>query len=279
MEVAKRLNTEVLSADSRQFYKGMYIGTAKPSLEELRGVPHHFFDFLELDAYMSAGAFEEQALALLEKLFEKHDRVIMTGGSGLYMDAVCHGFDELPAVDPAIRNELNRIWDAEGLEPLLAELEENDPATYSSIDQNNAHRIIRALEIWRATGESISKQQKGKRAERPFHIQKFGIEMDRDALYKRINARVDKMMEAGLLEEVRNLLPYRSLNALNTVGYKELLNHLDENSTLEEAVELIKRNTRRYAKRQMTWWRKDEEIKWVEAQDVNMIMEILDAEE
>jgi len=253
----------------------MNIGTAKPSSEELKGVPHHFLDFLELDETMNAGAFEQRTLELLEKLFQKHDQIIMTGGSGLYIDAVCYGLDEMPSTDPEVRAGLNRILEQNGLEALLDELKEKDPITFEKIEKKNPHRVMRALEVFRSTGRSITEQQKGEPAERRFNINIFGIEQDRELLYEQINARVDQMMEDGLLEEVRSLLPYRTQNALNTVGYKELFDHLDGNSTLEEAVDLIKRNTRRYAKRQMTWWRKNEEIKWVGANDVEMILRSL----
>lgn len=263
VQVAQALDTEVLSADSRQFYKYLDIGTAKPKAEELHGIPHHFIDHLELEANMSAGAYEAEALELLEELFQKHDTVVMTGGSGLYIDAVCKGFDDLPPTDPTIRAALNSRWQTEGLEALQQELSEKDPATFAHIEQDNPHRIIRALEVLQSTGKPMVEQLSGKKTKRPFHIKTFGIEIDREELYLRINKRVDRMMSDGLLQEIKDLLPYRHLNALNTVGYKELFEHLDGKHSLEEAVELIKRNTRRYAKRQMTWWRKDEGIEWI----------------
>lgn len=275
VDLALKLKTEVISADSRQFFKKMSIGTAKPSSEELKGVPHHFLDFLELDEAMNAGAFEQRTLELLEKLFQDHDQIIMTGGSGLYIDAVCYGLDEMPTTDPEVRADLNRILENDGLDALLEELKGKDPITFEKIEKKNPHRVMRALEVFRSTGRSITEQQKGEVAERPFNIKIFGIEQERELLYERINARVDRMMEDGLLEEVRALLPYRKLNALNTVGYKELFDHLDGNSTLEEAVDLIKQNTRRYAKRQMTWWRKNEEIEWLGANDSASILKLI----
>ena len=249
----------------------MNIGTAKPDPEELKGVPHHFLDFLDLDQNISAGAFEKRALELIYKLFHEHDQIILTGGSGLYIDAVMYGLDEMPSTDPELRTELKEILEQEGIEALLEELREKDPLTFAKIEKKNPHRVMRAIEVYRSTGRSISEQQKGEPAERPFNIKLFGIDQDRELLYERINDRVDRMIAEGLLEEVRSLLPYRKFNALNTVGYKELFDHLDGNSTLEEAIDLIKQNTRRYAKRQMTWWRKNNDIKWVGANDVGLL--------
>lgn len=273
VKLAQTLHTEVLSADSRQFYKHLDIGTAKPGDEELHGVPHHFIDHLELEAHMSAGAFEQEALELLEELFQQHDHVLMTGGSGLYVDAVCRGFDDLPPADPALRAVLNERWETEGLQVLQQELATKDPATFTTIEQDNPHRIIRALEVLESTGKPLVEHRSGKKVERPFHIRKFGIQIDRELLYQRIDQRVHRMMDAGLLQEVKDLLPYRHLNALNTVGYKELFAYLDGQHSLDEAVELIKRNTRRYAKRQLTWWRKDDEIQWVGPDDAEQILQ------
>lgn len=263
IELANFYNTIILSSDSRQFFKEMAIGTAKPSAEELAAAPHHFINSCSVrDAY-SVGDFERDAIALLEQHFEQNNIAIMAGGSGLYVKAVCEGMDNYPEVDPAIRAELNTLCEKEGIEVLQAMLKELDPVYYETVDLFNRQRIIRALEICKGSGKPFSFFRQGNKAKRNFEVLKVGINWDRPVLYDRINRRVDLMLEEGLLDEVKYLLGYKTLNALQTVGYKELFDYLDGLHSFDEAVELIKRNTRRYAKRQMTWFRKESGLHWV----------------
>jgi tRNA dimethylallyltransferase len=264
IRLAQELNTEILSADSRQFFREMSIGTAKPTKEELNSIPHHFINSLSIKDDYDAGKYEQDALFLLNKLFLKYSVVILCGGSGMYVDAVCKGFDQLPEVEEAQRKKLNDIFETQGIHALQSLLREHDPDHYQYVDLNNPHRLIRALEITLSTGIPYSSLRRGKTAERPFRIVKIGLNTDRDLLYKRINERVDAMMTEGLLEEVKALNPYKKLNALQTVGYKELFDHLEGKYSLEDAVSLIKQNTRRFSKRQMTWFRKDESIVWLD---------------
>lgn len=266
IEVAKKLRSEIISADSRQFYKEMEIGTAKPTADELGMIPHHFINTHSIEEYYSAGAFERDALHKLKKLFDKNSSVLMVGGSGLYVKAVWEGFDEMPEVDGSIRLELNDQFQKEGLESLLVELKLHDPDYYEQVDNRNHQRIIRALEVIRATNAKFSDFRKMKNVEaRPFEIVKIGLEMDRDKLNKRIDDRMDRMIEAGLFEEAEKFYPQRKLNALQTVGYKEIFDFLEGKYDREEAIRLLKRNSRRYAKRQMTWFKADKEIKWFDA--------------
>ena len=264
IRLAKAFNTHVISADSRQIYRDMSIGTAKPTVEEMDGVPHHFVDFLTLTTDYNAGAFERQALIKLGELFQELDVVVMAGGSGLYVNAVCHGLDYVPQRDDKLRSFLVDKYEKEGLEPLQEQLKELDPVYYEEVDKSNPHRLIRALEVNISSGQSYMAFRKSLKAERPFNIIKIGLNTEREVLYDRINQRVDQMVEAGLIDEALYLLQHRDLNALNTVGYKELFEHFDGKSSKEEAINLIKQNTRRFAKRQLTWFRKDEEIRWFE---------------
>jgi len=264
VNLAKAFQTEVISADSRQIYRDMNIGTAKPTTEEMDGVPHHFVDFLTLTTDYSAGAFERQALLKLDELFEQHEVVVMAGGSGLYVNAVCHGLDFVPQRDDALRAHLVAQFEKEGIEPLQKQLEKLDPEYYEQVDRNNPHRLIRALEVNISSGQSYMSFRQSLRQERPFNIIKIGLNTDRKVLYDRINRRVDLMVEAGLVNEALYLYQHREYNALNTVGYKELFVHFDGDATLDEAIDQIKTSTRRFAKRQLTWFRKDEEIKWFE---------------
>lgn len=258
VNMAKELGCPIISADSRQFYKELSIGTAKPTEAEMDGVPHHFVGTISIDQEYSAGKFEVDVIALLDELFKEYDQVILTGGSGLYIDAVCNGVDDLPPADPELRESLNALTVAE----LQERLKQVDPAHFEVVDEVNPHRLIRAIEVTETTGIPYSAQRGRKRVERPFKITKVGLDMDRETLYDRINRRVDIMMSEGLLDEVRSLLPHKNKQALQTVGYRELIAHLEGSLSLEEAVEEIKKNSRRYAKRQLTWWRKDEEIDW-----------------
>lgn len=274
--LAKHFETEIVSADSRQFFKEMEIGTAVPSPSELNTATHHFIQHKSIFEPYSVGDFEREAMELLETLFQKHDIVVMVGGSGLYMDAVVNGLDEFPEVDPEIRTTLDQKLQQEGLEFLQNELKDRDPEYYNTVDLENPHRLIRALEVCIAAGKPYSSFLDQDKPKRPFKTLYIGLEAPRNIIYERINARVDHMMEAGLLGEVKKLYPHRKLNALQTVGYKELFEYIDGHCSLESAVSEIKKNTRRFAKRQLTWLRKNEGILWVEydAEPNNMIEQI-----
>lgn len=259
IEMAKEYGSPVISCDSRQIFKEMKIGTAPPSEEQLRQVKHYFIFSHSVTDYYTAGKYELEALALLEELFKTHDHLVMCGGSGLYIDALCNGLDDFPEADQTLRSELMRRLQEEGIESLRMELKMLDPESYESIDLANHQRIVRALEVTLMTGRKFSSFKTQVRKQRPFRIRKIYLDREREELYDRINRRVDIMMADGLLAEAESLLCYRHMPALNTVGYKELFAYFDGNVSLEEAVELIKRNSRRYAKRQQTWWRKEEE--------------------
>jgi tRNA dimethylallyltransferase len=275
IELAKFYQTEIISADSRQFFKEMNIGTAKPSPTELETVPHHFINSHSVKTLFSTGDFEVEALELMNQLYQKHNVLIMVGGSGLYINALCNGLDDLPEIDLNIRTELNQLFEAEGLATIQTQLQKLDPEYYAKVDQNNPQRMIRGLEIVLSTGKKLSSLLTASKKTRPFNIIKIGLNTDRAILYQRINDRVDSMMELGLLDEVRQLLPYRNYNALNTVGYTELFEYLDEKTDLASAVSMIKQNTRRFAKRQLTWFRRDEETKWFEPNDKQAVLNFL----
>lgn len=264
IKLAQHFDTEIISADSRQFFKEMEIGTAKPSTEELAAAPHHFINSHSVQTLFSTGDFESQALLLIESLFKTHQILIMVGGSGLYIDALCKGLDALPETDMNIREQLNLQLANEGLEAIKSQLAEHDPEYYAKVDQANPQRMIRGLEFFLSTGTKLSAHLTNSKKIRPFKIVKIGLNMDRAALYERINLRVDQMMSAGLLEEVKSLQAFRNYNALNTVGYSELFAHLDGDLSLAEAVDKIKQNTRRFAKRQLTWFRRDDSTAWFE---------------
>ena len=273
--LAKQLKTEILSFDSRQFYKEMKIGTAVPSDEELAEIPHHFIQNLSIHDDYSVGDFERDALEKLDELFQKYDSLIMVGGSGMFEKAVTEGLDEFPEVDKTIRQNLIYEFDVQGIEPLQKELLEVDPVYYESVDKQNPVRIIRALEICRGTGKPFSSFRKNKTAKRNFQTIKIGLELPREEIYERINQRVDLMMENGLLEEVKSLYKFKKLNSLQTVGYKELFDYLDGKISLDFAVDEIKKNTRRYAKRQLTWYRKDEKVKWFSPNEKEEILQYI----
>lgn len=275
IQLAQEFKTEIISADSRQFFKEMSIGTAKPSPEELAAAPHHFIDSHSIETFFSTGDFELEALAKIEELFKKHDQLIIVGGSGLYVNAVCNGLDDLPETDLNIRASLKQQFETEGIESIKQQLAEADPEYYARVDQANPQRMIRGLEFYLSIGEKLSSYQTQSKKQRPFNIIKIGLNTAREALYARINHRVDLMMQAGLLEEVHSLIPQRHLNALNTVGYSELFDYLDGKLTLEEAVLAIKQNTRRFAKRQLTWFRKDTDTAWFEPDDSAGIFQFL----
>ena len=265
ISLAKCLNTEILSADSRQFYLEMKIGVASPTEEELSQAKHHFIGHISVEDEYNVGLYEKDALKKIETLFETYDTLVLTGGSGMYVDVVCNGIDALPDVDKEIREDLNHIFFSQGILPLQMELKEKDPEYYAKVDTQNHIRLIRALEVIRQTSKPFSSFLTKKKTLRDFEIIKFALHMDRQKLIERIHRRVDIMIEEGLVEEARTLYPFKNLSALNTVGYKELFRYFDKETTLQQAIEDIKTITRRYAKRQMTWFRKDEDIIWVEA--------------
>ena len=264
IELAKKYKTEILSADSRQFYRELQIGTAAPTEKEMAAAPHHFVGNLSIHDYYNVSMYEQEALVLIDKLFEKHDKLIVVGGSGLYIDALCYGIDELPDADENLRSEIKRCFTEEGIEYLQKEVERLDPEFYKIVDQNNHKRLQRALEVCLATGKTYSSQRSNKRKSRSFNIRKLVLNMERQKLYERINKRVDLMMEHGLLEEVKSLLPFKKLNALKTVGYTELFRYLDGEISLDQAVTDIKTNSRRYSKRQVTWFKRYDDFEWIE---------------
>ncbi len=274
--LAQHFDTEIISADSRQFYKEMGIGTAKPDAAELAAVPHHFINSLSIVEEYSAGDFERDALALLDQLFQKHDILIMVGGSGLFVRAVCEGLDDLPKAPQEIRDQLNAELVNQGLQVLKARLKEVDPDYYAVADIDNPQRVVRALEVYETTGKPMSSYQKKAGTSRPFDIITIGIHLNREHLYERINARVDQMIASGLLEEVQLLEPYRHKPALLTVGYVEIFDYLDGKLSWEEAVNKIKQNSRRYAKRQITWFKKYGQTTWFESQDKEGMCSFLD---
>ncbi len=265
LQLAKLLSSPVISADSRQIYRDIPIGTAAPTPEELQAVRHYFIGTMNLDQYYSAAQYEEDVMQLTDELFKTHDNLLLTGGSMLYVDAVTKGIDDIPTVDEETRSILKERLANEGLDSLKAELRLVDPEYYSTVDLKNPKRIVHALEIYYTSGRPFSSFRTNTKKERPFRILKFGLRRDRQVLFERINRRVDQMMADGLLDEVRRVYPLRHLNSLNTVGYKELFHYLDGEWPLDMAVERIKKNTRVYAKKQMTWFAHDPEILWRDA--------------
>jgi len=279
IKVARHYHSEIISADSRQFFKEMKIGTAVPEQEELEAAPHHFIQHISVENQYSVGDFEKDAIKKLEGLFRKNSVVIMVGGSGLYIKAVTEGLDEFPKVDPEIRKNLNKHLKEDGIDWLQQKLFVLDPEYYKNIDVQNPHRLIRALEICIATGKPFSSFLHQDKEKRDFKIIPIGLKADREILYERINQRVDLMIKNGLVEEARALYPKRDFNALNTVGYKELFEYFEGKTDLKTAISEIKKNTRRFAKRQLTWFRKDSEIKWFEFDDQpEKIIEYIDSQ-
>lgn len=277
IRLAQHLNTHIISADSRQFYREMKIGTAAPSSGELQSVPHHFIHQLSIQETYNVSRYESEVLDLLDQLFKNHRVAIMVGGSGLYINAVCHGIDLLPDPEPEIRLDLKKILEKSGITALQAELMQVDPGYADTVDLANPARLIRAIEIYRSTGVPYSMLRTNRPKIRPFRIVKIGIDLPREMLNQRINSRVDEMIDHGLVDEARQLYPMRHLNALNTVGYKELFDYFEGKVSLDHAIEKIKTNSRRYAKRQLTWFRKDHEIKWVGPEDIMQVLQLLDA--
>ena len=265
INLAKEINTEIISADSRQFYKELNIGVARPSQKELNSIKHHFIGHISIQDNYNAGEYEAEAIEKINSLFQKYEKLVITGGSGMYIDAITKGMDNLPNVDKSIREELNELFKDNGITPLQEELMEKDIEYYNIVDKQNHIRLIRALEIIRQTGKTFTSFRTNPKKKRDFKIKKFVLIRDREELIQRINQRVDIMVEEGLIEEARELYPFRDLNALNTVGYKELFKYFDSKISLEEAIEEIKINTRKYAKRQVTWFRKDKDYTWLSA--------------
>ena len=278
IRLALHYGAPILSTDSRQFYRGMPIGTAQPDDHQLQTVKHHFIASHDVTNDLSCGEYAVQALACLERLFVDHDWVVAVGGSGLYVQALCEGMDDLPQADPTLRAELGRRLQSEGLEVLVEELRRLDPVYYEKVDRRNPARVVRALEVCLQTGRPYSEQRTGQRQRRPFGIVKIGIDLPREELYERIDRRVDRMLADGLEAEARALYPYRALNALQTVGYREFFDYFEGRTSYEEAVALIKRNSRRYAKRQLTWFRRDPEIRWFRPTDDAAMIEYIDSQ-
>lgn len=275
ISLAQRLGTSIVSADSRQCYQGMRIGTAQPSQEELKAVRHYFIDAFPVTTHISAADYEQLALGYLEEIFYQHDTAVVCGGTGLYIKALCEGLDDMPAIDETIATSLDNEYKARGMDWLQQAVQAEDPLFYTQGETANPARLLRALIFKRSTGESITNYRTGIKKERPFRIIKIGLELPREVLYDRINKRVDTMMEAGLLEEVKALYPQRHLKNLQTVGYSELFDYLDGKRTLTEAVDKIKQHSRNYAKRQMTWFKKDSEMHWLQADDAQVVERIL----
>ncbi|TXK49641.1 tRNA (adenosine(37)-N6)-dimethylallyltransferase MiaA [Pontibacter qinzhouensis] len=276
VQLAKHYNTVIVSADSRQFYKEMTIGTAKPSQQEQQGVPHYFVDSHSITEEYNAGAYEQDVLQLLDKLFQEHELVILTGGSGLYVQAVCEGMDAMPDASPETRDQLTKLYEQQGLAPLLHQLQQLDPVYYDQVDRANPQRVMRALEVCQVSGKPYSWFRRQERPERPFQIIKIGLTRNRQELYQRIDQRMDQMLQQGLLEEVKTLYHYREHNALQTVGYKEIFDFMDGRTDWEETVRLLKRNSRRYAKRQLTWFNKTPEYTWFEPGQWQQILAFID---
>ena len=272
LEIAKHFDIPIINADSRQIYRELRIGTAQPTKEQMQEVKHYFVGTLGLDDYYSASLFEQQVLECLEQQFLTRDYALLSGGSMMYIDAVCDGIDDIPTIDDETRALMKQRLADEGLEALVEELKRLDPEYYEIVDRQNPRRVVHALEICTMTGKTYTSFRKREKRQRPFQIIKIGLNRPREELYDRINQRVDQMMADGLLEEARSLYPLRHLNALNTVGYKELFDYLEGRWPLEEAVERIKGNTRRYARKQLTWYKKDEHVKWFHPQETEQII-------
>jgi len=275
LDVAKHFHIPVINADSRQIFRELKIGTAPPTEAQMQQVHHDFVGILGLDDYYSASLFEQQVLELLDRQFLTSDYALMAGGSMMYIDAVCNGIDDIPTIDDQTRTMMKQRLADEGLEALCDELRQRDPEYYEIVDRQNPRRVVHALEICLMTGKTYTSFRKREKRQRPFNIIKIGLNRPREELYDRINRRVDQMMADGLLEEARALYPKRHLNALNTVGYKELFDYIDGRWPLEEAVERIKGNTRRYARKQLTWFKKDESIRWFHPDETETIIKYI----
>ncbi|WP_320111748.1 tRNA (adenosine(37)-N6)-dimethylallyltransferase MiaA [Draconibacterium orientale] len=278
IKVARHFNAEIVSADSRQIFKELNIGTAVPSQEELAAIPHHFIQSHSVEENYNASRYETEALELIDKLFQQRDVLLLVGGSMLYIDAICKGIDSMPDADPEVRAALKKQLEEEGLESLRLQLKTLDPEYYKKVDLKNPNRIIHALEISIQTGKPYSSFRSDTPKKRPFQIIKIALNCDRQVLHNRINLRVDKMMEAGLETEARSVYHKKQLNSLNTVGYQELFAYFNGEISREKAIELIKRNSRRYARKQITWFRRDEAVKWFEPTNTEEIIEWIDTQ-
>jgi tRNA dimethylallyltransferase len=264
--IAQKLGTEIISADSRQIFKELNIGTAKPSQEELNRIVHHFIGNKSIHDDYDAGQYGREALELINSLFKKHDYLVMVGGSGLYIKAALEGFDEMPDVPEGVRIDILKDYKAKGLPWLQQQVEEADPDFFEEVDKQNPQRLMRALELLRSTDKSMSELRVKKKMEHPFEILKIGLNIPREVLFQRIDSRMDEMIKNGLFEEAKQFHPFKDLNALQTVGYREIYDYLEGQYDYDEAVRLLKRNSRRYAKRQLTWFQRDEEIKWFQSE-------------
>lgn len=276
INLAKKFNTEIISSDSRQFFRETNLGTAKPSHSQLMEVPHHLINTLSIHDDYDVKEFEKDALNLINMLFQKHNTIIMTGGSGLYIDAVCSGFDDIPDIDSSIREKIIKEYKIEGLNYLKEEVKKLDPEYFKVVDQNNPQRLMRALEVCRGTGKPFSSFRKKKKVKRPFEVIKIGLERDRDELYQRIDLRMDLMIQEGLFEEVGSYFSFRHLNALQTVGYSEIFKYLEGDYDRDEAIRLLKRNSRRYAKRQLTWFKRDQEMTWFHPDQIDEVITFIE---
>lgn len=275
IEIAQKLNTEILSCDSRQFYKELKIGAAPPSKEELAIVKHHFIHHLSINENYSIGQFEKDAIKKITELFKAHNYLLLVGGSGLYIDAICNGIDKIPNISNNVREKINNEYKKNGITWLQEKIKKIDPDFYKSADINNPQRLKRCYEVFHQTGKRFSTFHKKEKKKRNFEIIKIGIKTDREQLYRKINTRVDKMIKNGLVNEAELLKKFRKKNALNTVGYKELFNYFNQNIELDIAIEEIKKNTRRLAKRQLTWFRKDKNINWYLKSEKNKIIKAI----
>ena len=274
IKIAKKYRTEIISCDSRQFYKELKIGTAPPNEKQLKEVKHHFIHNLSIHDNYSAGAFEKDAIKKIQEIHKKKDNIILVGGSGLYVDAVCNGFNIIPTVSKEIRQDINLLYENKGIEWLKEKVKNIDPNSFTKENYNNPQRLLRILEVYYQTKKPLSFFHNNKKKEREFIIQKIGLKIEREKLYDKINQRVDKMIKNGLVKEVTNLKQYKNINALQTVGYKEIFEFLENKISLENAIEKIKRNTRRFAKRQITWFKKDQSISWHNFDEIVKINEL-----
>lgn len=275
LNIAEAYNSPIISADSRQLYSDLKIGTAAPTAEQMKRVKHYFVGTLQLTDYYSAAQYEMEVVKVLDSLFQKKNTILLTGGSMMYVDAVCKGIDDIPTVDNDTREMMMEKYEKQGLEQLCNELKLLDPEYYSIVDLKNPKRVIHALEICYMTGKTYTSFRTGNKKERPFNIIKIGLSREREELYERINKRVDIMIEEGLIDEVKSVYEHKNLNSLNTVGYKEIIKYLDGEWDLQFAIEKIKQNSRIYSRKQMTWFKRDEEIKWFHPDNVKEIMEYI----
>ncbi|MCW3807829.1 tRNA (adenosine(37)-N6)-dimethylallyltransferase MiaA [Plebeiibacterium marinum] len=277
IKIAQHYNTEIISADSRQIFKELKIGTAAPTQEELNTVIHHNIATRSITDYYSAWEFEKDALEISSNLFKTHDQLLLTGGSMMYIDAICKGIDDIPTIDKELRDELQNQYITQGIDYFRRQLKQLDPEFYQQVDLQNHKRVIHAVEICLMTGKPYSSLRTNTIKKRPFHIIKAGLELDRADVYNRINLRVDKMVQMGLIDEAREFYTHKELNSLNTVGYKEIFAHFDGEYDINKAIELIKRNTRRYAKKQLTWFKKDQETLWFKPDNISEIISYIDS--